>query len=103
MPSVPFGAVIATATPKKYHKIQKGLGFDEKLAVRIIEKVNRPNLFFGVCKIKGSRLGNVDLNFLILEELLLYEDPQSIPKTIIYINQKKIASQLVVILRTRVL
>ena len=64
----------------------------------IIEKVNRPNLFLGVRVIEGSGLGDKDLSFLIADNCA--DDTSSIPKTIIYIDQKKLAPKIATILRT---
>ena len=95
---MPFGACTATATPSRHKEIRGGLGFDESRALMIIEKINRPNLFFGVRVIEGSGLGDKDLLFLIPENFGM-SDACKIPKTIIYIDQKKIAPKIAAILR----
>lgn len=96
---MPFAACTATATPDKHQRIRAGLGFDEGKALLILEGVNRPNLFFAVRIIEGGGYGDVDLNFLIPPNLDLLS-VQWIPKTLIYIDNKKHAPKLAVILRS---
>ena len=97
LPGVPFAACTATATPDKHQQICIGLGFDERKALCILERINRPNLFFAVWVIEGAGYGDINLNFLIPPNLNL-SLVQWILKTLIYIDNKKHAPKLATVL-----
>ncbi|RPB18947.1 hypothetical protein L211DRAFT_853654 [Terfezia boudieri ATCC MYA-4762] len=97
LPRVPFGACTTTTTPEKHEKIRVGLGFNPYESIRILEKVNRPNLFYAVRIIEGSGMGEWDLNFPIPKNLTT-EQIQDMPKTLIYIDHKKKASKIATVL-----
>ncbi|KAF8416863.1 hypothetical protein EV426DRAFT_540983 [Tirmania nivea] len=75
--------------------IRENLGFI-KSSIKIIEKINHPNLFLSIQVIEGSGFEDKDLDFLIPEN---FTEASSVPKTIIYIDQKKMAPKIVIILR----